>query len=226
MLAHERFQARVAEFAGLAPEALFTAIWETNLWGAATSRSGLGSEDAATEQLRADLPILLKSLGVRTLLDLPCGDFSWMRHTRLDLDRYLGADIVAEIVARNTDAYATLDGRVTFDRLDLLNDPLPAMDAVLCRDCLVHLSFANIAKAFANLRASGSQWLIATTFPDHHDNCDVIDGDWRLLNLAKPPFSLPPPVAVLNEQCQEASGSYDDKSLGVWNVADLPSRVA
>lgn len=226
VLAHERFKNRAADYAGLAPEPLFTKIWQTNLWGAETSRSGLGSEDKATQHLRAELPALLQRLGVRSLLDLPCGDFQWMSRTSLKLDRYIGADIVTALVSRNTAAFATSDGRISFQKLDLLSDPLPQADAVLCRDCLVHLSHANIGRAFSNLRASGSRWLLATTFPEHDQNHDAADGDWRLLNLEKPPFNLPPPVAILNERCEEAGGGYDDKSLGAWRISDLPESAA
>ena len=222
-LAHLRFAARATDFAGLAPEALFTEICKSNLWGAETSRSGLGSEDEQTANLRADLPSLLETLQVKTLLDLPCGDFSWMSRTNCHLDRYIGADIVDEIVARNASSFATLDGRIDFRKLDLLSDTLPASDAILCRDCLVHLSYENIGKALTNLRASKLHWLIATTFTDLHENHDAIDGDWRSLNMEAPPFRFPPTFAILNEGCTEASGAYADKSLGAWRVDDLPA---
>lgn len=221
VLAHQRFLACEHELSGLTPRELYTEIWRSNLWGADESRSGLGSEQEATAQLTAELPSLLKRFGIRTLLDIPCGDFGWLGRAELDLDACIGADIVGEIVELNASRFATGDGRVSFRQLDLLTDPLPATDAVLCRDCLVHLSFANIERAFANLAASGSHWLIATTFTDHHDNCDIADGDWRLLNLQAAPFNLPPPAALLNEGCREAEGSYDDKSLGVWRMSDL-----
>ena len=206
---------------GLTQRELFAEIWRSNLWGADESRSGLGSEQQATIRLTAELPPLLKHFGIRRLLDIPCGDFGWLGRTELDLDTYIGADIVGEIVDLNASRFATPDGRISFRQLDLLTDPLPATDAVLCRDCLVHLSFANIERAFANLAASGSRWLIATTFTDHHDNGDIVDGDWRLLNLQAAPFNLPPPASLLNEGCREAEGSYDDKSLGVWRISDL-----
>jgi hypothetical protein len=222
VLAHERFVARERELKGLQPRELFTEIWRSNLWGAEQSRSGLGSEPEAASQLVAELPALLARFDIKTLLDLPCGDFGWLAGVRLELDSYVGADIVGELVELNTAKYATADARIGFRRLDLLSDPLPAMDAVLCRDCLVHLSYANIARAFENLAASGSRWLIATTFTDHDDNRDVVDGDWRLLNLQARPFNLPPPAALLNEGCREAGGTYDDKSLGVWRIIDLP----
>lgn len=221
VLAHQRFVAREGELRGLSQRELFSEIWRSNLWGADESRSGLGSEEQATTRLTTELPPLLKRFGIRTLLDIPCGDFGWLGRTELDLDAYIGADIVEEIVGLNATRFATDDGRIGFRQLDLLTDPLPATDAVLCRDCLVHLSFANIERAFANIAASGSRWLIATTFVDHHDNCDIADGDWRLLNLQTAPFNLPPPAALLNEGCREAGGTYDDKSLGVWRISDL-----
>jgi len=224
VLAHERFQQRASEFAGLDREALFTRIWRTNLWGAETSRSGLGSEDRATEPLRNELPVLLERLEVRTLLDIPCGDFAWMSRTSLKLDWYIGADIVPDLVALNQVTFGSPNGHVRFQKLDLVSDPLPRADAVLCRDCLVHLSYAIIAAAFANLRSSGSRYFIATTFTEHDSNRDVTDGDWRMLNLEKPPFCLPRPIEVLNEKCEEAGGAYADKSLGVWTIEDLEVR--
>lgn len=219
VLAHRRFLERKAELEGLPQRELFTRIWQTNLWGAETSASGLGSEDAATATLRRELPQLFRRLGVETLLDLPCGDFGWMNRTELALRRYLGGDIVAELVAENTRRYATVDGRIGFVHLDLLTDPLPAMDAILCRDCLVHLSFANVLRALARFRASGSRFLIATTFTEHDANADAADGDWRMLNLERPPFNLPPPLHLLNEGCSEADGAYADKCLGAWRLA-------
>jgi hypothetical protein len=223
VLAHLRFVERAADLAGLAPEALFTEIWKSNLWGAATSRSGLGSEDTETAHLRAGLPALLDELGIKTLLDLPCGDFAWMSRLDLPLDRYIGADIVGEIVERNTGLFATADGRVSFHKLDLLSDPLPAADAILCRDCFVHLSFANIGIALANLRKCNLRWLIATTFTEHDENRDAPDGDWRLLNMEVAPFGWPSAFAILNEGCSEGGGAYADKSLGVWRIPDLPA---
>lgn len=226
MLAHTRFQERRAELEGLAQQELFTRIWKTNLWGAETSASGLGSEDAATATLRRELPSLFQRLGIATLLDLPCGDFGWMSRLDLGLRQYVGGDIVPELVAGNARRYATGDGRISFAHLDLLSDPLPAMDAILCRDCLVHLSFANIDRALAQFCASGSRLLIATTFTDHDTNEDAADGDWRMLNLTAAPFDLPEPVVLLNEGCTEGGGAYADKSLGVWRLADLVSAVS
>ena len=80
---------------------------------------------------------------------------------------------------------------------------MPRADAILCRDCLVHLSLANIAAAVANFRRSGSEWLVTTTFPELRTNIDCEDGDWRALNLALAPFHWGPPVKLLVEGCTE-----------------------
>lgn len=218
--AHRRYLERADEFRGLELRERFARIFEVNLWGSAETVSGTGSALAQTRAVRSQLPVLLRHLRVTTLLDLPCGDFGWMHATDLDGIEYIGADIVPELIARNRREYAA-DAR-RFEVLDLTADPLPAVDLVLCRDCLVHLSNLHIAQALENVRASGSTWLLTTTFPCHDQEGDLDDGDWRPLNLERPPFALPPPLALLNEGCSEHDGAFADKSLGLWRIADLP----
>jgi hypothetical protein len=217
--AHENFQSRRAELTSLPLAGRFERIFATNLWGS-TSRSGIGSELASTAGLREQLPEFLRRLGIRTLLDVPCGDFSWLSTVDLGVD-YVGADIVPRILEDNARRFT--GPRHRFVCLDLTTDPLPAADLVLCRDCLVHLSFRNVFSALANVRRSGARYLLTTTFLEHEVNVDIEDGDWRLLNLERPPFSLPPPDGVLVEGCTEGDGAYADKALGLWRVDRLPS---
>ena len=218
--AQKAFAARRHEFVDLPLEQRFARIFTTNLW-AADSRSGLGSELTATAGVREQLPRLLEALGAGSLLDLPCGDFGWLSTVPLDLD-YTGGDIVADARGQQPGAVWRPGSRRRFLRLDLTADPLPRADVVLCRDCLVHLSFDHIRQAFDNLRRSGSTWLLTTTFLDHHENVDIESGDWRILNLTRPPFNLPAPEGVLVEGCLEGEGAYADKALGLWRIADLP----
>ena len=217
--AQHAFAARRQEFVDLPLEQRFARIFTTNLWSS-DSRSGLGSELTATAGVREQLPRLLEALGAGSLLDLPCGDFGWLGTLALDLD-YTGGDIVTDLIASNQERFGGAGSRRRFLRLDLTADPLPRADVVLCRDCLVHLSFDHIRLAFENLRRSGSTWLLTTTFLDHHENTDIDSGDWRILNLTRPPFNLPAPARVLVEGCLESDGAYADKALGLWRIADL-----
>jgi hypothetical protein len=196
----------------------FEYIFESNLWGSEESRSGVGSALLETQTLRRQLPALLREIGARSLLDIPCGDFRWMSEVELGVP-YVGADIVKELVRDNNDAYGSPDRR--FVCLDLTRDALPEADVVLCRDCLVHLSYANIQRALANVKRSGAPFLLMTNFLRLDHNDDIEDGDWRPLNFQLPPFSLKPPDRVIVEHCTEAEGAYADKSLSLWRVSEL-----
>lgn len=194
----------------------FASIYRDNTWGDNDSVSGTGSNLHETEAVRDALPKLLAELGCRSLLDAPCGDFYWMKLVPLAAD-YTGADIVPDLVRRNQEKYGASNRR--FVHLDLAKDPLPKVDLVLCRDCLVHLSYADIRRVLANLKQSGSKYLLTTTFPQKR-NTDIITGSWRPLNLEQAPFALPPPIRLLNERCPQAE--FADKSLGLWRISELP----
>jgi len=221
-LANRRFPEHAAALQGLSRADIFTYIHRTNLCGSDSSLSGVGSEHDATRILRDEIPALFRRVGARVLLDLPCGDFGWLSQVALDVDEYIGADIVAEIVVHNAALFAGPGSRRRFLQCDVTADPLPQADVVLCRDCLVHLTFADIFRAFANLKRSGSRYLLTTTFLELDANADIVTGDWRPLNLERPPFSLPPPETCIIEGCTEADGAYADKALALWEIASLP----
>ena len=192
----------------------FKHIYETNHWDEAESVSGPGSTLEETEPIRRELPALLAELGASSLLDLPCGDFHWMQHTDLSGVRYIGGDLVGDLIEGNRAEYAR-DG-VEFQKLDLVNDTLPAVDVILCRDCLVHLSFADAQAALSNIVRSGAGWLLATSFPSVTRNDDIVTGQWRPINLTLPPFNLPEPEQVIGENCTESE--FADKNLSLWPV--------
>jgi len=217
VLAHQRFADDRESFTGLSLEQRFQRIHDTNLWGAPASLSGLGSEIDATAALRAELPRLLEKLDVASLLDAPCGDAGWINRANLGV-RYVGVDIVPALTERLRARAIAGEIKGEYHLADITRDPLPRCDAILCRDCLVHLSFANIERAMANFRRSGAAWLIATTFPDWQTNADCEDGDWRALNFEQAPFDWGRPVELINENCTEADGGWRDKSLGVWRL--------
>jgi len=197
----------------------FSSIYETNYWRDGESRSGLGSSLAQTESIRAALPALCRDLGIQSLLDVPCGDLNWMRHVELPGVKYIGADIVPALVASNAAQYSA-SGR-GFIVLDLVRAIPPKVDLILCRDLLVHLPFPDIARTLANIRRSGSKWLLTTNFNSRKIN-EKLGGDWRPLNLERAPFGFPPPRMSILENCSQDGGQYADKTLGLWSIEDLP----
>lgn len=197
-------------------ERRFRRIYRMNLWRGTDSRSGPGSSLEETAVVRRELPRIVRQLEAQSLLDIPCGDFYWMKEVPLEAVSYIGADLVSRLVEDNNRRYG-MDGRM-FVRLDVRVDPLPKVDVVLCRDCLDHLSFHDIRSSLGNIARSGAIYLLATTYPDR-ENSDIRSGDWRPLDLTAAPLGLPQPLELLNEQSRKPG--YPDKSLGLWRVSDI-----
>lgn len=213
---------RAARRERMDPEAIFTDIFQSNDWAGGDSVSGQGSDLEQTRVVSELLPVLFQDLSVARFLDLPCGDFHWMSRVELGVMDYLGGDIVKDLVAKNTRHQRA---NVRFQHLDVLAGGLPAVDLVLCRDCLVHFSDEDVFRALRNLTRSGSRHLLTTTFPDRTGNPPIRTGKWRPLNLQAAPFNLPAPERLVNEGCTEGGGAFADKSLGLWRLETIAAAL-
>jgi SAM-dependent methyltransferase len=197
----------------------FSAIYENRVWlngRTVGSLSGSGSELENTEGVRRGLAELLRSLDTRCLLDVGCGDFTWMKEVSFPF-RYVGIDIVPGVIAANNASYSS--AQRSFQVGDATCDPLPQADATLCREVLFHLAFVDVWRVVENIQKSGSSYLIATNDNNLKYNADVLSGDFRMLNLHRAPFFFPRPTASIPD-----SSVSPDRSLAVWQVADLPTR--
>ena len=197
---------------------IFTTYYRYNKWRGRESVSGEGSDPENTAVVEDRLPAILAELGARSMLDIPCGDFAWMQRVDLADVRYLGGDIVEPLIEENRTRYESQ--HIHFQRLDIVNDPLPKVDLLLCRDCLVHFSFDDIFNALRNISAVGSGYLFTTTFPAVEQNYDIRTGGWRPLNLELSPFDFPPPLMMIHEGYDDPE--FADKSLALWRVSDVP----
>jgi hypothetical protein len=194
-------------------ETVFSEIYHTNAWNDSESVSGRGSTLARTNVIMSHLPWLLQELHTEILLDAACGDFNWMRHTDLGDVRYVGVDVVPDLISRNRRLYE--DQRRTFIVADVTRDRLPHADVILCRDCLIHLSFRRIHETINNFKRTGCQYLLCTTHSSVTENVDCPDGSWRNVNLQVSPFNFPEPIKVVVEDAELG------KCLGVWRLEDL-----
>lgn len=196
----------------------FDKIYEDNGFIGTESRSGEGSSLFQTRIIREELPRLLNDLGVRHFLDVPCGDWNWMCHVDLGDIHYTGGDIVQTIIDRNNEIHG--NERRKFAYLNIITGPLPKADLIFCRDCLVHLNFADGLAALEQFRKSGAKWLLTTTFTNRVGNEDLYEGSvWRPLNLEKAPYNLPKAERYINEGCTEGDNMYGDKCLALWLLA-------
>jgi hypothetical protein len=172
--------------------------------------------------IRQILPSLIERYGIQSLLDIPCGDCHWISSIDFGGRTYIGADIVGELVGRNRAAFGGRSDR-TFMHLDVVRDPLPPAELVLCRDCMIHLSNADVLTALRNVRRSGARYLLATTYTARPTNPDIVTGDWRPINLQASPFALPEPLELISEEWDWADGYHADKCIGLWDAGALPA---
>jgi SAM-dependent methyltransferase len=197
---------------------VFTDIYDKNRWGSAESVSGPGSEMTATRNITLALPRLIKQYGITSILDAPCGDFHWMQNVDLAGAQYVGGDIVKELTASLSQRFAAPGRR--FMHPDLVNDALPPVDLIFCRDCFIHLPFELINKALANFRKSGAKYALLTTYKNMVINFDTSIGGARGIDLCAKPFNLPLPTELIQEDLPSAPGAAY-KCMGLWPVAAL-----
>jgi hypothetical protein len=196
----------------------FSRIFKEGLWKG-SSVSGPGSSLQTTAIVRDGLKDLFSKLDIRSLCDAACGDAGWITEISSDLDYYFGFDVVEELIRENLSRHRQPNH--FFRVADIAEDILPRADAIICRDCLVHLPLRTGTTAVGNFKRSRSKYLIATTFPSLLDNRDSAVGGWRPLNLTLPPYSFPQPIYLIRERRPDQTDRYNDKSLGVWQLSDL-----
>jgi hypothetical protein len=161
-----------------------------------------------------------------SLLDVPCGDFNWMQLVELGDRAYIGGDIVADLIEQNNAKYGSSHRQ--FRVLDIMQDPLPAADLLLCRDCFIHLSSRDVQQALRNIAKSGIPYVLTTHYPLITRNTDIVTGDFRAINLRLPPFSLPEPVTVIPEDLfpEHRENPNFIRELALWCGRDFARWLA
>jgi hypothetical protein len=143
---------------------------------------------------------------------------TWTQSVNFESCKYIGADIVEELVSRNNEQYAS-NGR-KFIKLNIVDNELPTVDLILCRDLFVHLPYADIVKALNNIRKSRSKYFLTTSHLLTTRNHDILAGQWRPLNLSIRPFSFPAPIRIIYEDVLEGE-TNTGKTLSLWKVSDI-----
>ena len=122
---------------------VFTSIYQSNYWGDQESKSGPGSNKEQTAVVKGVIEKVILEYQIKSVLDIPCGDFNWMKDVDLANCIYTGGDIVQSLIAHNQKNYQRRE-EISFIHLNLATSSLPLNDLLFCRDCLVHFSFSDI----------------------------------------------------------------------------------
>lgn len=194
----------------------FTEIYKHNLWNNEESRSGGGSTLNRTAKIRSGLRSLLLEEGIKSICDAGCGDFNWMKTVEINNAKYIGVDIVPDLIASNKASYE--NEHVSFLELDIIHDNLPTVDLILCREVLFHLSFKDVCAAIGNFKRSKSKFLLATHYPHIARNVDIETGRCRGINFQMAPLNFSAPLRTIEED-------VSDHCLALWRLEDIdPSK--
>ena len=137
--------------AGRSLPEVFEDVYQRGGWGGTPGQwcSGSGSAPEQAAGYLAAVAEFVRQHGVRSVVDLGCGDFRvGAAIVALGVD-YTGVDIVPGLIERNNHLFAS--ERVRFVCLDVTRDALPDGDLALLRQVFQHLSNAEIAAALARL---------------------------------------------------------------------------
>lgn len=169
---------------------LFDNIYETHLWNNSDSTiplSGPGSSIEHTKACSNMLHTFIYSNNCTSVLDIGCGDLTWMSHTQFFRDpniHYTGVDVVERLIRSHSLQYPNN----TFLCKDItLYKDIEFASVIVIRDVIFHLKNKEILAIFENIR-NKFQFLCITNCKNE-TNTDAFDR-WNFAekNIHMAPF--------------------------------------
>lgn len=192
---------------------IFERVFLEKRWGA-DHFSGGGSTVEYTKVTVDIIRRVVEQYEIKSMLDVPCGDFVWMPEFLKSVAHpleYIGGDIAPSLIDHNRASHPGYN----FQVIDLVKDQLPVTDLIFCRDALQHLPISDIKLALANISNSGAKYLLTTTHMRRtgwRNARDIRLGRCADRNLLLKPFNLADPLVIFSEQ--DASHKF----LGLWKL--------
>lgn len=209
-----RWESIRRHYASLSVADAFSRTYQTKLWGEAQGEkfcSGGGSDECFAIPYVEWVTKFVGEQGIRSVVDLGCGDFRVGRRLCANSEvRYIGADVVPELVAYNSSLFGC--DRVAFRCINIIEDDLPDGELCVIRQVLQHLSNAEISQVLK--KCEKYPYLLVTE--DIYNgrrvrpNLDHVHGPDNRLHkrsgvfLELPPYALNAEV-VLELPCPETS---------------------
>jgi SAM-dependent methyltransferase len=179
---------------------VFQKVYAEREWGRGDTGdlySGAGSDPVPATAYAENIRRYIEREGIRSIVDLGCGDYRVARLLVSDQVEYVGVDIVEQVVATNRANHGRAN--VRFECLDIIHDPLPTGDLCLIREVFQHLSNAEILRVLPKLRGFRHVIFSDAQLPRSaitKPNRDIVHGrdtrGWKYsaLFLDQPPFNL------------------------------------
>jgi hypothetical protein len=216
---------------------VFTDIYDNYGFGSLESRSGPGSTLDETKYLREKIKEVVREKNIKSVIDIPCGDFNWMKEIVFSFDSYIGGDIVEKAIEENNNKYS--NSRIKFINFDIINDKIPNGDLLIVRDIIGHFPIDDGLKIINNILNSKCKYLLSTTWAkkvgDEWKPCEKNDvdrenegvdyGRFYPVNLMSAPFNLPQAEIYLEEDVVvDNFESGNRKVLALWDLDKIRNK--
>jgi len=172
----------------------------------------LGSNQ--TTNVINNLDIFIKRNNIQSILDMPCGDFSWIQ----DLVKknikinYTGYDIVKDIITHNNKKYSS--NKIKFLCKDIINEKnFNNFDLIFIRDFFIHINNESIQKILINIKNSKVKFFACSNNNSVSFNNDIIAiGAHRKINLTIKPF-------YMKEFFYTFSEGIEDRYINIYKIS-------
>jgi hypothetical protein len=164
----------------------FTEIYATNEW---LYGSGEGSLPLNTGGYVNFLNRFMRRHRITSVVDLGCGDWQFSRFVDWSGINYQGYDVVEALTSWNRARFGSPN--VTFHTLDGSLELLPGADLLLVKDVFQHWSNRAIHAFLPRLGQFQYSLITNCVHPWRQvQNGDIVDGDFRYIDLRLPPFEV------------------------------------
>jgi hypothetical protein len=200
---------------------IFYLIYKTNHWNRYQKInknnilvSGPGSIPGSiqTKNIIDNLDSFIKKNNIKSILDMPCGDFSWMQDLikKNNYINYTGYDIVEDIIFYNNKKYSK--NNISFFCKDIVNETnFNNFDLVFIRDFFIHIDYVSINKILDNIKRSKVKFVACSNNNNAINNKDIAVGQHRKINLTIEPF-------YMNEIFYAFSEGVDDCYINIYKI--------
>jgi len=163
--------------------------------------------------------------GVRSVVDMPCGDVNWIFDSYVTdtLPLYVGLDIVNAVITSNNKRYSHHDNKHFFfwdathcgvpRFFNVTTSTEQPFDLIHVRDVIQHMSLSQGMTYFCGIFRSGAKLLVTTTYPKVSTNKKISEGGYYQNNLELEPFSFP-----ISTDCTPTHPAHEADSTCVYDL--------
>lgn len=167
---------------------IFENIYKQGIWNDNLShipRSGPGSSLEQTRDIRHFLNVFISGNNINTVLDLGCGDLTWIKNTNAFSLDYTGIDITESLINEHKNNYPNKK----FYNKDIINDEIPEADLIIIRDVIFHIKTNDIIKLFENIKHKFKYLVITSCNNLINENIHENKYHYCQVNLEIEPFN-------------------------------------